>query len=83
MIIAAAIMHKGILYQLPIPARHHDIIHMIHTTVGKYVRSESVQGFIDDKQGFVNRILGGLIALDEGQIKELYAPPELFSEDLW
>lgn len=82
MIIAVAIRTEQDTYELPRPARHHDLIHKLaemgHTTpiIGE-------QGFIDDQRGFVTRKEAAQIALDQRQIKKLHVPPNLFSEDLW
>ncbi len=79
MIVAAAVIIDGKVLALPAPARHHHILH-------KYPMPEhhhGEQGFIDDNNGFVSRAVAGGIALREGQIKVLTAPPNLFSEDLW
>lgn len=82
MIVAAAIKQDDIVYALPAPARHHDVIaHMIGKGVEPPVRGN--QGFIDHEIGFVDRFEGCQIAVIAGQIKEPQWPPQLYSEDLW
>ncbi|GAA0623570.1 hypothetical protein [Thalassospira tepidiphila] len=82
MIVAAAMMIDGEVKALPAPARHHDII-------GRWPMPEhhhGTQGFIDSKEGFVDRFRACLIAIIEGQIempKATSPQNELFSEDLW
>jgi len=45
---------------------------------------ESVQGFLTDKNRFVDRVEGAKIALASNQITELhFSSDELFSEDLY
>jgi len=80
MIIAVAIRTRQDTYEMDRPARHHDLIHKLvemgHPAIGE-------QGFIDDQCGFVTREVAAEIALSQGQITKLHAPPSLFSEDLW
>lgn len=83
MIIAAAIRHKGEIYALPAPARHHDIIRHINKKTGDVVPGNSKQGFIDSDRGFVSRRDARYLAIVQEQIKEAGHPTELFSEDLW
>ncbi len=86
MIIAAAIRYKGLVYSLPSPARHHDVIHFIAQTIGKGVRLTCAedQGFITSgSHEYVDRIEGAKIALESGQLEKLNHPPRLYSEDLW
>lgn len=82
MIVAAAIEYEGVVYTLPKPMRHHNII--------KYMRDKGLprksvrnQGFVTNDGKFVDRLEGAAIALASGQIEELSYPPNLFSEDLW
>lgn len=82
MIIAVAIRTEQDTYELPRPARHHDLIHKL-AEMGHTTPITGEQGFIDDQVGFVDRELAARIALWEGQIEKLHAPPNLFSEDLW
>ena len=82
MIIAVAIRTEQDTYELPRPARHHDLIHEL-VEWGHVIPITGEQGFIDDQQGFVTREEAAQIALAQGQVKSLHAPPSLFSEDLW
>ena len=78
MIFAAAIRHDNHVYTLPSPARHHTIMRVYPDC------KHGVQGFLDTNAGFVERIQAADIANSEGQLKNgLFAPPNLFSEDLW
>lgn len=80
MIVAAAVIVDGEVKSLPAPARHHNIISQYPLTKG---HTHGIQGFIDDKEGFVGRRRAAQIALEENQITKLNWPPTLFSEDLW
>ena len=82
MIIAVAIRTDQDTYELPRPARHHNVIRELAAR-GHTIPINGDQGFIDDQAGFVTRIEAAQIALDQGQITALRWPPELFSEDLW
>lgn len=82
MIIAVAIRTEQDIYELPRPARHHNIIRELAGR-GHSIPIIGEQGFIDDQRGFVTREEAAQIALDQGQIGRLHAPPNLFSEDLW
>jgi len=82
MIIAAAAMIDGEVKALPAPARHGDVLHRWPMPEHRH----GTQGFIDSKEGFVNRSRACLIAYREGQIgkpKKTSPQNELFSEDLW
>lgn len=82
MIVAAAIRQDGVVYALPAPARHHDVIHhMVGRGLPRPITGE--QGFIDHHRGFVGRERAGRIAIENGQIETLAQPPLLYSEDLW
>lgn len=82
-IAAAAIMQHGRLYTLPPPARHADIIRVIHHETGKPVGGD--QGFVTDAGRFVGRKQAWRIANEAGQKIEPIscAPGILFSEHLW
>ncbi len=84
MIIAVAIRDLNQDYELsmPCPNRHHHVIREMAYR-GHDGAHLCEQGFIDDQCGFVNRIEAAQIALDQGQIKSLRWPPNLFSEELW
>ena len=81
MIVAAAIRQTGILYALPAPARHHDILHQSGAD------GAGLQGFIDSEYGFVDRQDAWLLATRAGQLLDR-APTDgrggvLYSEDVW
>lgn len=80
MIVAAAAIIDGQVRALPAPARHHHVLHRYPLTEG---HDHGEQGFIDDQEGFVDRIKAAEIALLEKQIDKLNWPPNLYSEDLW
>lgn len=82
MIIAVAIRTERGAYELPPPARHHDLIRML-ADLGHTIPITGEQGFIDDQAGFVDRLEAAHIALLLGQVAALRWPPHLFSEDLW
>jgi hypothetical protein len=72
----------GVIYTLPRPARHHDVIAMMRAQgfTGTIPRD---QGFVLSTGQYVDRVTAGVLAFATGQIKELTSPPNLFSEDLW
>jgi hypothetical protein len=82
MIIAVAIRTEQDTYELPRPARHHHLIYELAYR-GHAIPITGEQGFIDDQRGFVTREEAAQIALSQGQVTKLHAPPSLFSEDLW
>ena len=92
MIVAVAIKRKGVIWTLPKPARHHNVIWAMcdvdnNSTPDKrptLIHAEGEQGFIDDAGTFHDRKQAAIIAQSCGQLtKPLIAPPNLFSEDLW
>jgi hypothetical protein len=89
MIVAAAIIHQGMTYALPAPARHGNVIHHICKTTGatRVNAHEDDQGFIDHERGYVTREEAWKIAEASGQLLER-APTDgrdgkLYSEDVW
>lgn len=82
-IIGVAIRREGIVYQLPQPCRHGDVIFwMLGQGIPGPIFHE--QGFITIKGRFVDRVEGAKLALESGQIDKLeYSTEQLFSEDLW
>jgi hypothetical protein len=84
MIVAVAIIHRGVVYSLPRPNRHHHVIRLIAERTGAD-RVDGEQGFLDDLGNFLNRETALLHALACGQVP----PPKarsnrrLYSEDLW
>lgn len=83
---AAAIRYDGVVYAVPQPGRHHDVIHkMAKAGFGPECMHE--QGFVTNKGRFVGRWDALRLAVLSGQLderKKKTAPAnELFSEDLW
>lgn len=85
-IVAVAIVsdYDGVCYWLAPPNRHHNLIHGLAES-GFPTPIAGKQGFITNEYKFVDRIEAAEIALAAGQVLggKLYAPPNLFSEDLW
>lgn len=88
----AAILRDGVLWTLPRPARHHNILWAMHDIDNntnpherpKIIHARGIQGFIDEDGNFLERKEAALRATRCGQLKKpLDAPPNLFSEDLW
>lgn len=82
MILTAAIRQSGVIYTLPRPARHHDIIKHMVVDKGIPAPITGEQGFIDDHEGFIGRKSAFVIALKCNQVR-LESMPKLFSEDMW
>lgn len=78
-VLAAAVRDKHkIIWALPMPCRHHDIL--------KHVPDEHTaeQGFILSDGSFVDRVTAKSYAILNNQILEGHGKlPELFSEDMW
>ncbi len=82
MIIAVAIRTEQDTYELPEPARHHDLIREL-TYMGHSYPSDGEQGFIDDQQGFVTREEAARIVLNQKQKTRRRVGVRLSSIDLW
>ena len=83
-ITAAAICQGGTVYQLPPPARHHDIIRHMIDVVGLPPPVLGEQGFVTSDGRFLPRLKAFVVAKDAGQIIPGGRPTHLlFSEDLW
>ena len=87
-IFAAAIKRpsNGMVFSLPRPARHNDVIaHIVATNPDiKRVGAGYEQGFVTVLGRFVGREEALIIARAAGQIKEKHRPlDELLSEDIW
>ena len=81
-----AIRFRGVVYSLPKPNRHHDVIrHIVETTNAKYVDSrDEDQGFLDESGQYLNRKQALTSAQLNGQLKgPLKHAWALFSEDIW
>ncbi len=74
----------GVVWSLPSPNRHHDVINYIyeHKQDEKMVIGE--QGFLNNEGKFLDRKEALYIAVQAGQlIRKTFPENELFSEDLW
>lgn len=79
----AAVYKDGIIYSMPRPARHHNVLHaMIASGVDD---RGSEQGFVTTLSRFVRRKPALRIADKAGQLKSEPTAPYhgLFSEDVW
>jgi hypothetical protein len=65
--------------------RHHNCIYTMGGITGlkESETGERVQGFLTNKNRFVDRIEGADIAIKAGQIESLKWGKQLYSEDLW
>jgi hypothetical protein len=75
----AALQQDGIVYTLPRPARHCDIIH--HVVKQGVSLLGSLQGFVLSDGTFVDRYQAARVAYLAGQIEEGIG--QLYTEDLW
>jgi hypothetical protein len=76
---------SGMIFTIPPPARHHDIVHMMHN-LGIPQDQTIEQGFLTDTGKFVRRKPACMIAEHAGQLegRTKTGPSDtLFSEDLW
>lgn len=68
------------------PARHHNLLRLLHD-MGLHCPNPEDQGFALDDGSFVNRRQAWGIARENGQLRPRkpggYNGPELYSEDLW
>ncbi len=81
-----AIRFKGVIWSLPSPYRHHDVIREICEETGaETVDSYNEQGFLDEGGNFLRRKPALAIARLFGQIKDesKVRAGMLTSEDLW
>lgn len=86
-ITGVAITLDGIVYSLPAPNRHHNVIHYVIDVTDGDVRPY-VQGFITSSGEFLDRKQAMQLAMANGQLnrrpgEQFYQGPELYSEDLW
>lgn len=73
-----------VVWSLPSPNRHHDVINRIYEQRqdGKMVTGE--QGFLNNEGVFLDRKEALQIAIQADQlIRKTFPENELFSEDLW
>lgn len=81
-ILGVAIELDGVVYKLPCPNRHHNVIrHIKETGVGKQAHGK--QGFYNHKGEFLDREQAREYALRIGQVRTTEHARELFSKDLW
>lgn len=81
-IVAAACQVDGLIFSLPAPARHHDVLWSMRS-VG--VDGIETQGFLDHRGVFVGRKAAMIVAHVWGQVKPEEFDPDggLYSEHLW
>jgi hypothetical protein len=84
-VVCAAICLGGKVYQLPRPARHHDVIrHMREAGIDAGDIAIGEQGFVSTEGRFLHRFAAQRVAREAGQIIRETAPAHgLFSEDVW
>jgi hypothetical protein len=80
-IATAAVRRDGLIFSIPRPGRHHDIIPLAVQAGAKAPIRQGEQGFLTSEGDFVDRRWAAQIAFQAGQIIELKA--KLYSEDLW
>ena len=88
MITHVAIKFKDRVYALPRPDRHHDVIRMIAQLNGVGIDGPDIQGFLDDKENFLDRRQAYIHAKEANQVLRkvdpgMYDGSVLYSEDLW
>lgn len=82
-IVAAAIMVRGVIYSVPRPGRHGDIMRLAHLGDGRPQELDD-QGFLTSAGRFVRRLEARDIARIAGQLLPREAGlAELYSEDVW
>ena len=84
-IVVAAIrdVATGLVFSLPKPKRHHDILHAAAALHRPLKQHE--QGFLTSFGRYVDRVEAANLALTAKQVRDhvLISPPHLYSEDLW
>lgn len=80
-----AIRFRGIIYSLPAPNRHHNVIRLIVDSTGASSIDGEEQGFLDATGRFLSRRQALVSAKLHNQIKDPsnIRAGRLFSEDLW
>lgn len=84
-IVSAALCEtSGLIYSLPAPARHHNVMHALHKVMDGSVQHIE-QGFLTNTGRFVTREQAHAIASAAGQIIRRCGGDEhaLYSENLW
>lgn len=80
----AAIRFAGVIYALPRPGRHHNILRLMKALGVPPLRGKEEQGFLTSEGKFVDRKEGKLIAVARGQlIPRASKTSNLFSECMW
>jgi len=79
---AAIRLSADIIATLPRPNRHKDIMWALHDLGISKIHFVD-QGFIDENGEFIQRDEAARLAIANGQVKKLHAPPDLYTEDLW
>lgn len=83
-ITGVAIIRDEVMYTLPAPNRHGDVIvKMAMAGVPKPVTNGAIQGFVLENGEFIDRVEGLELAKENGQYKPKYERNQLYSEDLW
>lgn len=84
-IVCAAIVSRDVMYSIPAPARHCDIVQHVLETTGQPIREPQEEGFLDDTGRFLDRRAAKIVAQQAGQILDNGVPQldELFSENVW
>lgn len=89
-IVAAAIKMDGVIWTVPAPGRHHDVIRRICEMCPSVdvVPGDATQGFVTDKDRFVDRTAAAILAILANQVKKDVRLSDLrgrqlYSEDLW
>jgi hypothetical protein len=83
MIVSVAIKVGALIVSLPKPARHYQVLNMIHDSKMVFRNYPNDQGFLTNTGKFVSRVKAKIIATREKQLLEPSKMRELFSEDLW
>jgi hypothetical protein len=83
-----AIRFNGVIYSLPAPNRHHDVIRYIAETTGVETvdARDDDQGFLDESGRYLTRRQALRVAQQEKQLLERAMGPKLgrlYSEDVW
>jgi len=82
MIVAVAVKLGQLIYTMPRPNRHYNVMHRMSDE--KIPLAGREQGFLTDKGEFLDRDSAALHAIECGQITECkFVKNHLFSEDLW
>lgn len=81
---AAAIKLRDVVWSVPRPGRHHDVIRKMRDEgITEKQNAEWEQGFVLSDGRFARRTQAAAVAIRAGQIERLKWPPSLYSEDLW